>query len=657
MTTSTPGRLEFYSDSGWGFNEAERFERAYVQRTVDKDFFVNFPRPVRALRFDPLDAPGRVFLESLLVEFVPVPWTWWHALRAHFRRLGGFQPIARAFVRTLHLLVRGRFTEIYALTHGALHRPDLGATGFYDEDAAYQAWRQQHQVTEAERQRMAADSAAMTNPPRISLLLDSSDANLADLRRTIESVRRQTYSNWELLPWFAQEEPPDTRALLTKYGEMESRIRLTGQHATRGRSTTLQQILGLLRGEYVGLVDSGDELAEHALVRMANAINADRTLDMIYSDEDRIGKDGRHYQPFFKPDWSPEYEEASGYTGRLALIRSQIVLSAGWFGNDDQSITDLNFKLKLVDGRTHVGHIPDILYHRKAAMRVAQSSTSQGACSMLLGRPSVCIIIPSSCEPVFLDGKTSFCIVHCLASIRQKTSYPNYEILLVHHQELPADLDRQLSQHSVRRLCVPGPFNWSASMNRAAGTSCADHFLFLNDDTEIITPDWLESLLEFSQRAEIGAVGAKLLFPDGRLQHAGVTLLDCRPKHCFYSYPGTHAGYHGHLMVPRNVSAVTGACLMTRAEVFRAAGGFDEDFPLDFNDIDYCLRVQALGWRIVCTPHARLYHRESATKGETATGQAGLFRRRWHETYSRDPYYNPNLSVHHDDYRIDAGGT
>jgi GT2 family glycosyltransferase len=246
-------------------------------------------------------------------------------------------------------------------------------------------------------------------------------------------------------------------------------------------------------------------------------------------------------------------------------------------------------------------------------------------------------------------------VLRCVESIRQKSTYSRYEVVLVHNRELDATLARRLSRLQVRPVTSSGPFNWSASMNLAARRASGAHLLFLNDDTEIITPDWLEALLEYSERPEIGAVGAKLLFPDGRLQHAGVTLLNGRPKHCFYGFPGDHPGYHGSTRFPRNVSAVTGACLMTRAEVFQMLAGFDESFPLDFNDIDYCLRLRVRGLRVVYTPLAQLYHLEAATKGTAGREQAELFRQRWQHVWPHDPYYNPNLSAEHEDYRIKSG--
>ena len=194
-------------------------------------------------------------------------------------------------------------------------------------------------------------------------------------------------------------------------------------------------------------------------------------------------------------------------------------------------------------------------------------------------------------------------------------------------------------------------------MNQGASLARGEHLLFLNDDIEVVTADWLERLLEFSQQPEVGAVGAKLFFPGGRLQHAGVAVLGGRPAHPFYGHCGDHPGYFHSLLIPRNCSAVTGACLMTRADVFRSLGGFDESFPLNYNDVDYCLRLIAGGRRVVCTPYARLCHHELGTRpAGVRPEEAAAFRRRWGATRAEDPFHNPNLSVDHLDCRIATPG-
>jgi GT2 family glycosyltransferase len=197
--------------------------------------------------------------------------------------------------------------------------------------------------------------------------------------------------------------------------------------------------------------------------------------------------------------------------------------------------------------------------------------------------------------------------------------------------------------------------DWSRVNNLGAARAAGEHFLFLNDDTEVVTPDWIEALLEYSQQKPIGAVGAKLQFPDGALQHVGVTVLDGKPGHPFYGYPAGHPGYFSRSVLAHNCAAVTGACLMTRADVFRECGGFDESFPLNYNDVDYCLRVRQRGYRVVFTPHARLRHHEAVSKDGVHEAELDAFRARWGADY-RDPYYNPNLTCETFDYRIRLGG-
>jgi hypothetical protein len=239
-----------------------------------------------------------------------------------------------------------------------------------------------------------------------------------------------------------------------------------------------------------------------------------------------------------------------------------------------------------------------------------------------------------------------------VTSIRRHSRYPNYEVLLLHDGEVPLALASELPRLGVRAVPYPGPFNWSKAMNVGAAAAWGEHLLFLNDDVEVITPDWLEALLEWSQHPEIGAVGAHLLFPDGRLQHAGIALLDGIPRHPFYLHPGDHPGYFGSHRVPRNVCAVTGACLMTRTEAFRAVGGFDEGFPVNYNDVDFCLRQLEQGRRVVVTPYARLHHFESATQTGAAQEEVDTWLSRWGRRGERDPYYNPNLSGRDLDCRL-----
>jgi GT2 family glycosyltransferase len=241
-------------------------------------------------------------------------------------------------------------------------------------------------------------------------------------------------------------------------------------------------------------------------------------------------------------------------------------------------------------------------------------------------------------------------IERCVASIRRVSRYRQFEIIVADRQTMPPEMERTLTAAGVKRVTYDEAFNWSRVNNLAARHAIGEHLLFLNDDTEAVEPEWLEAMLEFSQQPQIGAVGAKLTFPDGGLQHVGVTLPGGKPGHPFYGYPAKHPGYYCRSHLPHNCAAVTGACLMTRRDVFDEAGGFDEAFPLNYNDIDFCMRVRQLGYRVVFTPHARVVHHESVTKTGVFAEELDAFRDRWGNVV--DPYYNPNLNPLTFDYRI-----
>jgi GT2 family glycosyltransferase len=267
------------------------------------------------------------------------------------------------------------------------------------------------------------------------------------------------------------------------------------------------------------------------------------------------------------------------------------------------------------------------------------------------GTPTVSIIIPSLCKTEPAPDRSIGFLENCLSSIKRLSTWRHHEIIVLDRHTMPRDLERRMIGNNVRRVTYDDAFNWSAVNNLGATKATGDFLLFLNDDTEIISPDWLQSMLEFAQQRDIGAVGAKLLFPNGSLQHVGVTVLDGKPGHPFYGYPDKHPGYYCRNQLPHNAAAVTGACLMTRADVFRSVGGFDESFPLNYNDVDYCFRVRQKGLRIVYTPHAELRHFESVTKPGVFAEELQAFQKRWGDR-ATDPFYNPNLNMETFDYRI-----
>jgi glycosyltransferase involved in cell wall biosynthesis len=686
MTSEVQGRFEIYVDTGHGFNPAEGFERLIIGNGIDQESYVRLPLPVWAVRIDPLDVEGEFHLQELRVEPVPGPVALMRALRSKAQILLKHGLFWRSLGRGLLLLMRGQLPQFREKLDKGLVRPSYESPEWYEANKAYEVWRNLHALTDADRERLRREGSAFDKPPLISILMPVYNVKVSLLRRAIDSVLRQIYPHWELCIADDASRSPRIRATLEEYARRDPRIKVVFRSERGNISAASNSALELATGEYVALLDNDDELAEQALFQVAKAIIGDRGLDLIYSDEDKIEPDGRHVDSFFKPDWSPEYFLTCMYTCHLGVYRTALVRELGGFRSDYDSAQDYDLALRIVARSNRVAHIPDVLYHwRKVPHSTARSHRAkpqafETACRALasylnekgqpgrvepgpfaglhrvrfniLNRPKISIVIPTASRPARIRGQDTTFVGHCVQSIRRATHYTNYEIITVDNDDMPPELQRELDQWNVRRVSFTDEFNLASKMNLGAAKADGDHLLFLNDDTEIITPDWLECMLEYSQQPEIGAVGAKLFFPDGRIQHVGVVLLDGDPCHPYYANGGKEMGYWASNYLTRNTSAVTGACLMTRADLFHELGGFDEGFPLNYNDVDYCLRVISSGKRVVFNPYAQLFHYEGATKSGITPQELDAFKKRWQDKWSRDPYYNPNLSINYHDYRI-----
>jgi GT2 family glycosyltransferase/SAM-dependent methyltransferase len=674
--------LELYAEHGGGFPPDARLGQfALAAGRTEEEVFVKLDRPTRALRIDPIAMAGEFRVDRLDVTPRPAPVAVIDALRRKLRLLRAYRNTGPVLQRGLKLLVTGRWGQVVNKWGLGLHDPRCARHGHVEPQKAYERWMENHKLTDADRAAQRAWAEDLQDPPRISILMPTYNTAERYLRLAIESVLRQTYPHWELCIADDGSTQPHVRQVLAEYAAQDHRIKVTPPRANGGISAATNAALALATGDFVALLDHDDEIAEHALFRMAKAIVADPGADMLYSDEDKLQPDGLRVRPFFKPDWSPEYFLGCMYTCHLGLYRTSLVREIGGFRPALDGAQDYDMVLRLIERTDQIVHVPDVLYHWRllpqstaagvaakphahaAGLRALQEHLARtgrdGAASVgpsaglnfvrfaVIGQPTVSIIIPSLCQPG--DGKQSM-LERCITSIVRGSRYKKFEILVLDRNQMPADMESRLKQLGVRRVTYDFDFNWSRVNNFAAEHSTGDHLLFLNDDTEALTPDWLEGMLEFSQQPEIGAVGAKLLFPDGGLQHVGVTVLDGKPGHPFYGYPVEHPGYYCRNVLPHNCAAVTGACLMTRREVFDEIGGFDDAFPLNYNDVDYCMKVRKLAYRIVFTPHARLMHHESVTKPGVFAEELDAFLARWGD--APDPYYNPNLNPETFDYRI-----
>jgi glycosyltransferase involved in cell wall biosynthesis len=518
-----------------------------------------------------------------------------------------------------------------------------------DAPPEYEAWRRYHAVSDAERAALHEKLRNCPSRPLFEVALAVDHGSGADARRTLASLARQSYANFKL----------------STVGAAENAAKLPN---------------GILERSDVGHIiplDAGDELADDALLMLAAAITNHPDADVIYSDEDSRSSPEDHLVPFCKPDWSPETFLAQHYLGRLTAYSRNCCARLGGFRPEFEGAQEYELLLRVIGtGRYQVVHVPRVLctrreqmppapelskFHIRALQRHADSLGLDQARTTIEMRPRfttprnelVSIVIPTAGKRIADDGR--FFAEQCVDSIRRLTTYPSYEIILVDNGDLAPSLESELIALGARLVTFTGPFNLALKINLGVGESRGRYLVLLNDDTQVISPGWLESMLEYAARPEIGAVGAKLYFPDGRLQHVGVVLLDGNPSHPWYAAPEHHEGYFRSTVFPRNFLAVTGACLMTRREVFDRAGGFDPLFPLNYNDVDFCLRVQERDLRVVWTPYAKLYHHEAVSKEGGATvrpEELERFKDRWAARYRVDPYYSPNLSPRHCDYRL-----
>ncbi len=570
----------------------------------------------------------------------------------------------------------------------------LTAAGITTQDPeAYQRWVSRHTRTEAELATLAQEIAALPAQPLISVIVPVYNTDPQWLRACIESVRAQAYPNWELCLCDDASSTPATVQALRAY-QPDTRIRVRYASVNGGISVASNLALGLARGDFIALLDHDDELAPDALAEVVRQVNAHPDVDVIYSDEDKLDLQGARCDAFFKPDWSPEHFLACMYTCHLMVVRRRLMTEVGGFRTGYEGAQDYDLLLRLMERTERIDHIPRVLYHWR---KLPQSTASAGQAKpwaldagrlaiedsvrrngieadvlpgglpglyrvrrRIRGRPLVSIVIPTAGRLRDVNGTPVDLLANAIRSVVQKTTYDAYELIIVADDTgVPATTTRALegTRHTVLTFARLGLFNFSAKINAGVSASSGEHVLLFNDDLEAVSPEWLSAMLEYSQEPAIGAVGAKLLYPDGRLQHIGMVLgVAGLAAHAFHQHPGVSTGYSGSAIMTRNYSAVTAACLMTRRRVFDEVGGFDERFPIDFNDVDYCLRLRRAGYRIVFTPWAQLYHHESASFGVRRQDLAGLaeMRRRWADAIDRDPYYNPNLTRDFPDYRLDA---
>ena len=530
---------------------------------------------------------------------------------------------------------------------------------------------------------------AMRRQPLISIVLPVYNPGLEFLRAAIDSIRQQIYQRWELCIADDASTDPAVRPFLEEMAASDARIKLTFRERNGHISACSNSALELATGEWCALLDQDDAFAENALALVALEIDRHPEAGLIYSDEDKIDEHGRRSNPFFKPDWNPELFLGQNYINHLGVYRADVLREAGGFREGFEGSQDYDLALRCIEKLRpeQVRHIPRILYHWRmvsgslAAIPDAKPYAKEAARRALaehgerIRRPGVVVACPENTEShrvihalaepaplasIIIPTRDRLELLErCVESIRARTDYRPFEIIVVDNGSVEeatlAFFRRAEGENMIRVLADTGPFNYSRLNNRAAAEARGEVLVFLNNDTEIDEPGWLTEMVRHALQPEVGAVGARLWYPDGTLQHGGVVLgLGGVAGHAFPHIPKGHPGYFNRAMLQQNCSAVTGACMALRKTVFEELGGFDEtNLGVTFNDIDFCLRLAERGYRVVWTPYANLIHHESASRGHQRTREeqaqflreAGYMQKTWAARLLRDPYYNPNLSL------------
>jgi GT2 family glycosyltransferase len=536
-------------------------------------------------------------------------------------------------------------------------------------------------------------TAAFPWQPTISVLMPVFDPKPAFLDAAIRSVREQAYPWWELCVADDASTNPAVARVLRRNGAADPRIKIHARDSHGGVAAASNVALAMSTGDFIALLDPGDLLPPLALYWVVEAINRHPEARILYSDEDKVNGRGLRLDPHFKGDFNHALLLGQNMMSRLGVHSRDLVVSAGGFRPEFEGAQDHDLVLRCVAAvsRDEIVHIPRILYHSRvlagdaglAAMPAAVAAAQRAVAEHVRRFDAGAVVEPTAEAPMFFRVRHSLptpapltSIVICtrdhasllrtaIESIHSRTTYPRYEIVVLDNGCRDAAAVEYLSTISalpgVTVIRDDSPFNYSR-LNNAAVTHARGRVLcLLNDDIEVLTPDWLEEMVSFAARADVGAVGARLWYPDGTLQHGGVIIgIGGVAGHAHPRIAKGDGGYFGRAVLQQELSAVTGACLVLRRDVFEEVGGLDENIAVAFNDVDLCLRIRAAGYRIIWTPFAELIHHESASRGyEDNPEKLARFHRevrfmqeRWGSTLEGDPYYNPHLSMRSGDYSM-----
>lgn len=554
----------------------------------------------------------------------------------------------------------------------------------------------------SEEERIMQSKTVFKKNTKFSILVPLYNTPENYLVDMIESVRNQTYQNWELcLADGSDREHEYVVKKCLEYSNLDTRIVYQKLESNEGISGNTNQCYKLATGDYIGLFDHDDILHPCVLFEYAKVID-EQEADFVYCDELTFQKDNINsvVNSHFKPDFAVDNLRANNYICHFSVFSRELLEGGALFLSEYDGSQDHDMILRLTDRAKKIVHVPKILYYWRshpgsvasgieaktyaidAAKRAVSAHLDRHGFKNysiessrafptifnvkyeIIGNPKISIIIPNKDH---IDD-----LKRCVESILYKSTYNNYEIIIVENNsetdEIFSYYDSLLSNDKIRVIKYSGKFNYSAINNTGVNNAIGDYILLLNNDTEVITPTWIEDMLMFAQRDDVGAVGAKLLYPDGSIQHAGVVLqlgAHRTAGHIFAAFPNMAVGYMGKLCYPQEMSAVTGACLMVNREKYKKVGGLDESFEVCLNDVDLCIKLQENGYHNIFSPYAELVHYESQSRGldeseekkKRYNDESNRFKEKWKTVLENgDPYFNPNISLDHTDYTVKVKG-
>ncbi|EGW22948.1 glycosyltransferase [Methylobacter tundripaludum] len=557
----------------------------------------------------------------------------------------------------------------------------------------YSEWvRRYDLLTDQDRKKIKTQIRQLHKPPLISVVMPVYNPPLNMLEDAIRSVQGQLYPNWELCIADDASTDVEVHKLLQRYMDNDSRIKVVFREKNGHISAASNSALDLVNGEYVALLDNDDLLCEHALFWVADAIVTNPDAGLIYSDEDKIDQAGLRYDPYFKPDWNPDLFLSHNMICHLGAYRTDLVKKLGGFREGYEGAQDYDLALRCSEqlAPLQIVHIPRVLYHWRSHPGSTALAGNEKNYALLAGEHALNdhfartqisakielldfgmyrarYAIPESAPLVSLIIPTRnglSLVKQCVESLFAKTTYKNFEVLIVdNNSDDPKALDYFASlakDNRIRVLRDERSFNYSALNNMAVQQARGEYIGLINNDIEVISPEWLDEMIGLAIQPGIGAVGARLWYPNDTLQHGGcITGVGGVAGHSHKHLPRGCFGYFARAQLIQTLSVVTAACLVVKKSIFQEVGGLDEvNLKVAFNDVDFCLRVREAGYRNVWTPYAELYHHESATRGYEDTPEKQLrfrnevlyMQKRWGNLLRNDPAYSPNLSLDHEDF-------